>query len=64
MTERDPAYLTPGEAAARLAVSTRTLARMVERGDLTAHTLPSGHRRYSREEIDRLLDSGYIEEMA
>lgn len=44
----------PGEAAAMLKVAVRSLARMAERGDIESITLPSGHRRYHREEIQAL----------
>jgi predicted site-specific integrase-resolvase len=38
-----------------LGISTRTLARMAERHDITPVTLPSKHRRYRRTDIERLL---------
>lgn len=40
------AWLTPGEAAKRLGVSTTTLRAMALRGQVASLTLPSGHRRY------------------
>ncbi|WDH80166.1 MerR family transcriptional regulator [Microbacterium esteraromaticum] len=43
--------LTPGEAARRLHVTTRTLQRMALRGDVEAIVLPSGHRRYKADAI-------------
>ena len=46
--QADSDYLPPREAAKVLHVTTRTLARMAERGDIDVITLPSGHRRYSR----------------
>lgn len=49
-----PDYLTPAEAAARLHVTTRTLARMGDRGDVEFMTLPSGHRRYLARSVDRV----------
>lgn len=48
-------YLTPGEAAKRLSVSTRTLWRYQAEGRITPKRLPSGHRRFLVEDIDRLL---------
>lgn len=48
--------LTPREAAALLGVHRDTLTEYVERGHLTCRRLPSGHRRYSRSEIERLLE--------
>lgn len=47
-------YITPGEAAERLYVTPKTLIRMAERGDIRSFTLPSGHRRYLREDIEAL----------
>ena len=46
--------MTPGEAAQRLGVAVRSLARMAQRGDLRSIQLPSGHRRYSADEINAL----------
>lgn len=50
----DSAYLTPGVAAARLGVSLSTMARLADRGAVRAVTLPSGHRRYSRADVEAL----------
>jgi excisionase family DNA binding protein len=47
-------YITPGEAADKLGISRTTLGRMVERGDIKPLTLPSGHRRYLRSDIEKL----------
>lgn len=46
--------LTPGEAAAELGVAVRSLARIADRGDIGSVKLPSGHRRYRREDIEAL----------
>lgn len=46
--------MAPGEAAESLYVTTKTLGRMAERGDIRAITLPSGHRRYSRDDVEAL----------
>lgn len=46
--------MAPGEAADSLYVTTKTLGRMAERGDIRSFTLPSGHRRYSREDVEAL----------
>jgi excisionase family DNA binding protein len=54
MTDRSE-WITPGDAAKMLGISTRTLARMAERHDITPVTLPSKHRRYRRTDIERLL---------
>ena len=53
-TESVAMLLTPQQAAARLSVTTRTLTRMVDRGDLQVVYLSSGHRRYQEAEIARL----------
>lgn len=45
---------SPRVAAALLGVTTRTIDRMAKRGDLHPVTLPSGHRRYLRSEIEAL----------
>jgi excisionase family DNA binding protein len=62
MTERtdqsDSEYETPAEASARTRLHTRTLARLADAGKLEAFYLPSGHRRYRRADIDRLLATG------
>ncbi|WP_162785642.1 helix-turn-helix domain-containing protein [Microbacterium sorbitolivorans] len=47
--------LRPSEAAALLGVTTRTLLRMSERGDVASLELPSGHRRYRYSDIDALI---------
>lgn len=49
-----PALLTPGEAAARLSVSTRTLSRWADEGYISVVVLPSGHRRFRPEDIAAL----------
>lgn len=48
-------YLTPAEASEITSLHTRTLARLADAGDLEAFYLPSGHRRYRRSDINRLL---------
>ena len=47
-------WLTPGDAARVARVSTLTLARMANRGQVDSFKLPSGHRRYSRQSIEAL----------
>lgn len=51
--EAEP-LLAPGEAAKLLHVHPRTLQRMVDRGELEAVVLPSGHRRYQRAEVEAI----------
>lgn len=53
--EDAPSYLTPAEAAKRLNVSARTLWRYQSAGKVTPLVLPTGHRRFLVEDIDRLL---------
>lgn len=49
-------YLSTGQAAAALGVSPQTIVNYVQAGKLDAHRLPSGHRRISRESVDRLRE--------
>lgn len=46
--------MRPSEAAEILRVTPRTLIRMASRGELQVITLPSGHRRYNAEQVQRL----------
>lgn len=46
--------LSPREVALVLGVSTRTVSRMADSGQLHPVTLPSGHRRYDRAEVEAL----------
>lgn len=59
MTQRTtspaPDYLTPGQAAAIAHVAVRTIHRYGTAGLLGFITLPSGHRRYSRKDVEALL---------
>lgn len=59
MTQRTtspaPDYLTPGQAAAIAHVTVRTIHRYGTAGLLAFVTLPSGHRRYVREDVEALL---------
>jgi len=48
------AWLTTGEVAALLGVSLDTVKRYLAQGRLEGITLPSGHRRITRESVDRL----------
>ena len=47
--------LSIGAAAAQLGVSIDTLRRWSASGRIPVVVLPSGHRRYSRDDIDALL---------
>lgn len=46
--------MMPAAAARLLNVEPRTLLRMAERGEIEAMRLPSGHRRYFRESVERI----------
>lgn len=46
--------LRPAEAALLLGIHTKTLTRMAQAGSIKSVLLPSGHRRYVREDIDAL----------
>lgn len=48
-------YISPGEASRIAFVTPRTLTRLANRGELRTKTLPSGHRRYRREDVEGLL---------
>lgn len=50
----DSAYLTPGEAAAALGVSTSTVARMADAGKVRT-IRPGAHRRYVAADIEALI---------
>ena len=52
-----PVMLTPEQAARRLGVSSRSLARWSREGLIKTVVLPSGHRRYRVEDIDALTES-------
>lgn len=55
-SQHSPEWLATAETARRLGVSTRTVLRLEERGQLKPRRLPSGHRRYLAAEVDALLD--------
>ncbi|WP_144061082.1 MerR family transcriptional regulator [Agrococcus pavilionensis] len=61
MTERQGQdavdYLAPGEAAARLRVSVKTLTRMADKQQVDFIRLPSGHRRYLATSIDSFTNA-------
>jgi excisionase family DNA binding protein len=51
----DPGWLSLGQASRLLGVSQGTLRRWADAGRLHVFTTPGGHRRFSREAIERLL---------
>ena len=55
MAERDGFTLTPKSAAAIVGVSPDTIRRMADAGKLVHFRLPSGHRRFRREDVVRLF---------
>lgn len=57
MQSRTP-LLRPAEAAALLRVSTRTLRRYLDTGELACCRLPSGHVRITEEALDAMLERG------
>jgi excisionase family DNA binding protein len=54
---RPTVWHTPGECAAILGVSPKTVRRAVERGDLPAVRTPGGHCRVRREDLERYRDA-------
>ena len=50
--------LTTTEAGELLGVSGKTVVRYADLGTLPVLTLPSGHRRFRRSDIDNLLAAG------
>ena len=47
--------ITPSQAAAMLGVTPRTLWRWQARGHITPYRLPNGFRRFSLEDVERLV---------
>ena len=52
MTERDDPELTPRQAARLLGIHVSTLGRYARAGQVRFTTLPGGHRRYRRSELE------------
>ncbi|MFD6097407.1 helix-turn-helix domain-containing protein [Nocardiopsis flavescens] len=50
-----PELVTPGEVAALFGVDAKTVTRWVLRGKLPGVRTPSGHHRFLRTDVDRLL---------
>jgi excisionase family DNA binding protein len=53
MAEAQSRMMTVSQAAAQLGISQDTLRRLADSGRIRAMTLPSGHRRFEVEEIER-----------
>lgn len=51
-------YVTVGEAADSLGVSTTTIVRMFDEGLIDGHVLPSGHRRINSESLAAIRERG------
>lgn len=51
-----PALLKASEVGALLNVSADTVLRWTREGDLPSITLPSGHKRFRRTDVEALLD--------
>lgn len=51
----DPRWLSLGDASRLLGVSTATVRRWSDSGRLRPFTTPGGHRRFSRESLERML---------
>ena len=49
-------YLLISDAAEILGVSDQTIRRWITKGYIKCITLPSGHRRFDRKEVERLLN--------
>jgi excisionase family DNA binding protein len=56
--ELQPDWLTASEVAILFHVSQPTISRWADTGRLPSHTLPSGRRRFRRDEIEALLGDG------
>lgn len=55
-TSKDAAeYITPAAATQIAPVTAKTLGRMADDGTIRARRLPSGHRRYNRQDVENLL---------
>jgi excisionase family DNA binding protein len=50
-----PSLLTPAEVARLFAVDPKTVTRWASSGRIQSVLTPGGHRRFHREEIERLL---------
>lgn len=57
-TTDEVTFLRPGEAAAALKVTPKTLLRMAERGQIGTMRLPGGHRRYLEADVRRIQQGG------
>lgn len=58
MTDETPTYLTTGEAADLLGVSSQTVVNWIKTGKLDAIRTLGGHRRIDRTVIEQMLTTG------
>ena len=56
MSDAQPEYLTPGEVARMLHVSPKTVNRWANEGRIPCLVTLGGHRRFQREEIERVVE--------
>ena len=56
MTDPQPEYLTPGQVARMLHVSPKTVNRWANEGRIPCLVTLGGHRRFQREEIERVVE--------
>jgi excisionase family DNA binding protein len=53
MSKQDETYLTPGQVAKLLMVSTAAVRIWAEKGEISALMTPGGHRRFLQSEVER-----------
>ena len=56
MSDPQPEYLTPGQVARMLHVSPKTVNRWANEGRIPCLVTLGGHRRFQREEIERVVE--------
>ena len=56
MSDPQPEYLTPGQVARMLHVSPKTVNRWANEGRIPCIVTLGGHRRFQREEIERVAE--------
>ena len=56
MPESQPDYLTPAQVARMLHVSPKTVNRWANEGRIPCLVTLGGHRRFQREEIERVVE--------
>jgi excisionase family DNA binding protein len=56
VAKSDSEYLTPGEVARMLHVSPKTVNRWANEGRIACIVTLGGHRRFQREEVERIVE--------